>query len=204
MAKKNPEFRRRNDELRRYADLRNSLVHWRGQTRDEYIAEPHEDILIRYEKLVESVKNPPKAIQIAVSQDKIYKVSRDASAADVIREMHRNVFTHVPVVDEKGLLVGIFSENSILSYLAHHKMAAIDPDTRIDEFKEFIPLGSHKSEVFDFVSRDTPLANVASSFQVNLKNKKRLGAVFVTENGRKEEKILGLITAWDVAGADLN
>jgi hypothetical protein len=40
-------------------------------------------------------------------------------------------------------------------------------------------------------------------FQENLEKKKRLGAVFVTANGKEDEAMLGLITAWDVAGADV-
>lgn len=61
----------------------------------------------------------------------------------------------------------------------------------------------HKSEVFDFIGRDALLAHVTLKFQVNLKNKQRLGAVFVTDKGSKDEKVLGLITAWDVAGTEL-
>lgn len=37
-------------------------------------------------------------------------------------------------------------------------------------------------------------------FQKQLQNKKRLSVVFITETGEASEKILGLITAWDVAG----
>ena len=46
-----------------------------------------------------------------------------------------------------------------------------------------------QSEVFDFIGRDALLAHVTLKFQVNLKNKQRLGAVFVTDKGSKDEKV---------------
>ena len=41
--------------------------------------------------------------------------------------------------------------------------------------------------------------DVAGMFQEALEDKKRLGAVFVTQNGRPTERILGMLTAWDMA-----
>ena len=37
-------------------------------------------------------------------------------------------------------------------------------------------------------------------FQNGLKDQKRISVVFITETGKSSEKILGLVTAWDIAG----
>ena len=37
-------------------------------------------------------------------------------------------------------------------------------------------------------------------FQNGLKGKKRISVIFITQNGNENEKLLGLITAWDLAG----
>ena len=37
-------------------------------------------------------------------------------------------------------------------------------------------------------------------FQNGLKDNKRISVIFITQNGKKDEKPLGLITAWDLAG----
>ena len=199
-AKRSPEVLKRLTELKQFANLRNVIVHWSGHVGEGPIAEPHEDIVREYESLVHRVLNPLKAMDRAVKGDDIYKTSCDSAAADVIREMHSKVYTHVPVTDENNRLLGVFSENAIVSYLAHHKTVTIDSGTRIGEFRDFIRLGSHRSEVFDFMGPDALLIDVARKFQENLKNKKRIGALFVTSGGTSEEVVLGLITAWDVAG----
>lgn len=37
-----------------------------------------------------------------------------------------------------------------------------------------------------------------SNAQTFVNQTKRLGAIFVTENGKREEKIIGIITSWDL------
>jgi predicted transcriptional regulator len=165
------------------------------------IAEPHPEIVARYEHLVQSVLKPISAQTIAVPRSKIYSATLDDCVLSVIREMHAKVFTHVPILENKRLF-GVFTENTVLSYLAVNEIVGVDPTIKIREFRDFIPLDAHKSETFAYISRYALLAEVAVLFRESLKNKKRLGAVFMTANGKTSEDLLGLITAWDVAGAD--
>ena len=37
-------------------------------------------------------------------------------------------------------------------------------------------------------------------FEEELRDNKRLSVIFITEAGKTTEKILGMITAWDIAG----
>lgn len=39
-------------------------------------------------------------------------------------------------------------------------------------------------------------------FQNSFKENKKLAVIFITENGKETESILGMITAWDLAGYD--
>jgi predicted transcriptional regulator len=201
-AEHSVEFRQRRYELEKLADLRNSIVHWsRSWESKDAIAEPHAQIVAQYERLVQSVLEPPKAQIIAIPGNKICTATLDDCALSVIRKMHARVLTHVPVIQDK-CLIGVFSENTVLSFLAANEMVALDLTIKIREFLDFIPLRAHKSETFEFVSRTASLAEVVGRFRENLANRKRLGAVFITENGKEDEELLGLITPWDVAGAD--
>jgi CBS domain-containing protein len=113
--------------------------------------------------------------------------------------MNDKVYTHVPVI-ENNKMVGVFSENTILSYLVHHKDAIIMKDTKIEEFKDFILIDKHTSEHFIFVPKDALLIEVEAIFHKGLVNRKRIAVVYITENGKPEEGLLGMITAWDIAG----
>ena len=138
---------------------------------------------------------------IAVPKSRIYTVSPDDCALSVIREMHTKVYTHVPVI-ENGQFVGVFSENSVVSYLAANEIVGLDQTIKIREFDAFIPVHSHNSETFVFFPRDASLFQIVSHFRQSLRERKRLGAVFLTQSGKHTEDILGLITAWDIAGSD--
>lgn len=70
----------------------------------------------------------------------------------------------------------------------------------IREFIDFIPFDKHESEYFAFVSKDALLIDVEEIFKDGLKDNKRIATVFITETGNEKEKLLGLITAWDLAG----
>ncbi|OGH16010.1 MAG: hypothetical protein A3C30_00880 [Candidatus Levybacteria bacterium RIFCSPHIGHO2_02_FULL_40_18] len=199
MSEKNRLFSDYYKDLKLFAELRNLLVHNPYPDRANPIIIPHEYITQKYEEIKNAIMRPKKAIDIAIRREFIYTTSLDANAIDVMAEMDDKTYTHVPVIEEDKL-IGVFSENTLLAYLVSHRDAIILKDTKIEEFKDFIGVDKHKSEYFEFVPRDTLLADVELLFQQGLKARKRIAVVYITENGRRDEKLLGMVTAWDVAG----
>ena len=199
MSERNRLFSDYYKDLKLFAELRNLLVHNPYPDRANPLIIPHEYITQKYEEIKNSIMRPKKAIDIAVRRELIYTTTLDANAVDVMAEMDDKTYTHVPVI-EQDKMIGVFSENTILAYLVDHKDAIIMKDTKVSEFKEFIGLDSHKSEYFEFVSRNTLLAEVEALFQEGLHERKRIAVVYITEHGERDEKLLGMITAWDVAG----
>lgn len=195
MAHKSKFFAHFKEDLLWYADLRNVLVHNPYIKNADPIAEPHIKIVEKYEMIKDSVIHPPRALTVAVPVQDIYKTNFSADAIEVMNIMTEKGFSHVPVIEDEKL-VGVFSENSILNYLVSNN-GGISNNATIKDFTEFIPLGGHNSELFDFVERDMLLDDVQQMFEDSVKNHHRLGVVFVTENGKEDEKLLGLITAWD-------
>lgn len=200
MAKTNRVFLHYKEDLLTFARLRNAIVHNPYMEDADPIAEPHEFIINEYDVIKDKVLNPPMAIDVlAVRAEDIYITNLEASALDVMRVMHNENYTHVPVI-ESGRLIGVFSENTVFSYLASNGDVMLGKNTPINEFREFIPIGSHRSEYFEFASRNATVIDIEDIFRRDLKDKKRLGVVFITQNGYPGERILGMITAWDVAG----
>lgn len=202
MVKKDKFFKNYEYDLRSYADLRNAIVHNPDKREANPIAEPHDYIIIKYEDIKNKVMNPPVALNtIAISSNNIFTTTLDSNALNVIKEMNKNIYTHVPVVED-GKMIGIFSENTIFSYIACNEDVIIEKDTLIREFTEFIPRDSHESECFKFVNRDASIVDIEEIFQNEFKDKRRVAVVFITETGSEKEKLLGLVTAWDLAGYD--
>lgn len=185
--------------LEMFARLRNAIVHNPLASDLRPIAEPHLDAVQKYEHLVSSVLEPPPASTIAVPLEKIFSTEWSQAVLKVVETMRTNVYTHAPIL-ENGQIVGVFSESTLFSVLAAQRQIAIDHATTLSELRGFVPLSGSVSEVFEFISVNTPIPEVASRFQGNFRERKRLGALFLTEKGDPTEPLCGLITAWDVAG----
>lgn len=153
-------------------------------------------------------QNPPKkklyydklnssADEIAVKS--IFTVSTNASVSDILEKMVSNEYTHIPVLKD-GIIQGVFSDSTFISYLIHHKMNKLRlSDIKISDLKDEIDL-SQNNDSFVFIKGKTPLFKVRQMFVDALGEQKRLGAVFITDNGKKSGILQGLITSWDMAG----
>lgn len=189
-------------KLKQYAKLRNAIVHDSKKNANP-IAEPHPIIVGEYKKILDHLKNPPNALSIAVPGDKILTADINDRAIDIINIMNEKCFTHIPVFD-KGNFVGVFSENTLFTYLAKNEAITLDSDTTLNKFKDILGIDKHDTEQFEFISKNKCIYEVEELFRKYLSSQKRLAVVFITENGEQNEKLLGLITAWDVAGSTIN
>ena len=199
MADKNRIFSAYYKDLRTLADLRNLLIHNPYKNHADPLLTPHPYVLQKYEDIKNAIINPKKALSIAVLRDKIYTTTLKSNVVDVIKEMSDKTYTHVGVM-ENDVMIGIFSENTILSYLNHNKEALFLKDMLVEELADFIPFEKHSSEYFEFVGRNTLVTEIEDIFRLGLKERKRIAVVFITESGKRNEKVIGMLTAWDIAG----
>lgn len=196
----NPEVNRYTYELRSFSKLRNMLVHDGSGSNEMPLIEPTEFAIKRYQELADLIMKPKKALNIAVRKDRVFTVKPSDLATEVMEEMNKKTFTHAPVM--KGdKMVGVFSENTVFSYLVKEKQSLIDEETTVGDFMDFIGLDDHPSEKFIFVSSESTAMEVREIFSDAVKNGVRIGMIFVTANGKPEESLLGVITAWDLAKA---
>ncbi len=199
MADQNKIFGQYLNELLTFADLRNVLDHNPYRIQAHPMAEPHEYIVKRYEEIKNLLFDPPKALSVAVKGSVIYSTTLDANAIEIMQVMNDKLYTHIPIMED-GKLVGIFSENVVLHYLVKNRDSLITSDTKIKEFADFIPISKNRTEVFLFLPRDTLLTDVNTIFNAGLRDGKRIAVVYITETGNQKEKILGMITPWDLPG----
>jgi predicted transcriptional regulator len=116
---------------------------------------------------------------------------------DVMHMMREKGYSYVPIV-EHGVVEGVFSENSLFTYFISENKLSLDNHCTIDDLDGCIALHNHMSERFEFVPRDMPAVDVVEMFSKDMMGGKRLAAVFVTQNGKADEKMLGMISSWDV------
>ena len=114
-----------------------------------------------------------------------------------MQEMRKNGYTHVPILQGDSV-IGVFSENSIFQSLADNGITLIETDTNITAFQGYLPLKAHESEQFSFMGWNALLSEAEDRFEEHFRKNERLGMIFLTQNGKQTEKLMGILTAWDL------
>lgn len=174
-------------------DCRNRISH----VNDDYKYIIYTDEFIdKFERILEQIKNPPTAYSMAT------KNITSAMTTDNVREymniMNQNNYTHIPIYQENKL-IGIFSENSIFNYLLKEEIIEVSNETTFNDIISYIDFDNSK-ETVQFISRKELYNSVINNFVKEFKNGEKLSCIMITENGIIGEKVIGLITAWDIIG----
>ena len=116
-------------------------------------------------------------------------------------KMKENTYTHIPIL-ENGIVKGVFSENTLFGVLLESELIYDINTTDFSEplIKKYCNLTNHVSETFEFISKDIYLEDVKEIFLKSFQKKQRLAMLFITQHGKPNEKLLGIITPWDVLG----
>ena len=122
-------------------------------------------------------------------QDKV----KEAMAA-----MQEYSYKYIPILDD-GVLVGMFSAKTVLEIITSEGVDVFKDDTTFESIKKYIAIENISSKTFAFVGNSTPLCEVKDIFKEDVENKERINIIFVTQHGKSDEKLLGIITAWEIA-----
>jgi predicted transcriptional regulator len=198
IAKKNNLLSKYREDLIDFAKLRNAIIHNPYRAMADPIAEPHENIVELYRNIRNKIINPSVALDISVKIKNIYCASPEDNAMQVMKIMSEQTFSHVPILINNRV-IGVFSQYTVFSYLVKNQSICLDSTMKVKDYAEYTPLESHGGEYYEFVSKNTLASETEQMFKRRKDNHKRLGIVFVTENGSQDEKLLGIITGLDIA-----
>lgn len=179
-------------------EVRNFLSH-NTKIQDDFAIEPSLKMIDFLEDLINELANPPKAFDFAIKRQSTFCANADSYVLPIMKQMRDHIYTHVPIL-ENEVVVGVFSENTVFRFILDNGIAEIEDSTRINEFSEYLPIKKHITENFKFISRSSFLSDVKMEFENAYSKVECLAMLFLTENGKEHEKILGIITPWDVLG----
>lgn len=178
------------DDLDAIRNLRNSLVHT-PLVDGESLIEINPLALDKLKEILEAVENPPLARDRAIPFSKVFSVKMSDPLLLSMRHMSMKGYSHAPVLDERGNLIGVFSEGVVFSYLSDKGETNLKDGDTIAELSAYLPLDNHRNERYAFLSRNATLEEAVKLFQESKsKYGKRLGLLFLTEHGKENEKIL--------------
>ena len=188
--------------LKTLRELRNYIVH---EKRPDLInAVIVTDEALQYlRKMIDSIRKPTRAIETSIPRDKILFASLSTPIKPLLQSMLDQNVSHVPVLNPDGTIFGVFSGAMMFVSVVSSDSMAIDGTTVMKIFEPWLPIQNHIGERYWFVARNAPIDDIIGLFGKTLKDGKKLKMLFVTENGKPTEKILGLITPWDILDNDV-
>lgn len=195
-----PEYQSIRSELSYCREVRNLLTH-NPKIRDRFAVEPSDEMIALLDRVMLRVMNPRRAKHIWIPAGNITSRTMNDYVRPAMVEMRERLYTHIPIVKD-GVVIGVFSENTLLHYLIDDKIARIDEGVRFSDIESYLPLDRHRAESFRFIGKETPVSEIEDLFADADRRSDRIGLIFVTASGKKTEKLLGIISAWDVAGVD--
>ncbi len=178
-------------------EIRNLLTH-SANLGGEPIVEPSAQVVKALREALEFVKRPPLALEYAVKGEQIMKAGLNQKVLRLMEIMERNGYSHIPVM-RNGELFGVFSAGAVFLYQLRSGGKAITPNTTLRDLGKYLDLGEHM-ENYEFVPRSETYISVRKKFEKFRGKNKRISAIFITETGRPDQRLLGMLTPWDVLG----
>lgn len=184
-------------DLKEYGELRNAIVHKRVPGDGAIIAEPHSFVVERMANIRNMIEHPTKAADVMTKP--IYTVTTRDLLYPTAQIMFKNVYTHVPVYDGTAF-VGVLSESAILRWIGQKLSSEeeLHVTHTIGELANWLDQSGNKFNDYEFMPQTMIVLDVKKRFEHALADGRRLGAIFITKTGKNTEKILGMITAWDL------
>lgn len=142
------------------------------------------------------IRNPKLVHSVMINLSDVFYTEKNETISSIFERMQKHTYSNVPIL-ESGRVIGIFGEHSVFSYITKNKKFEENSTLTIRDMEEYTSLDNQKNEYYTFVSRNEKASVLYDEF-TKYKNGKRLGMAFVTQNGLKTEKLLGVITIYDL------
>lgn len=182
------------NELDICREIRNLLTH-NANIGGLPVVAPSAPIIEKLKGIIDFVKKPPLAMDYAVKGSGIMTASLNQKVLRLMSVMDKNGFSHAPVM-KNGVFHGVFSAGTIFQYILYGGRE-ITENTTVEDLSAHLPINAHK-ENYAFVARNSDFFEVREKFDKPIAKNQRISVVFITENGKENERLLGMIVPSDV------
>lgn len=192
------EFKNLSAEIKCCRETRNLLQH-NVKVGGKYAVLPDDALLNLLDELRDRVENPALCKDFAVLLENVFYRELGDNVRKTMYLMKKFGYTHVPILSD-GRVIGVFSEHTAFNFFLEKYEDKIDADTSFADIFELISLEKGTGEIFRFESLNTRLSEIEDIFEEGIEKNEKIKMVFLTENGRPEEKLAGIISHWDIIG----
>lgn len=184
-------------ELESCRETRNLLQHTQ-KIDGQYAVEPSDALVAELRKLIGILRARPRCLDIGVKRQAIFTCTEHDPVTRAIMAIRTKGYSCVPVMRGK-CVVGAFNARSLLNGIADAQ-GRLDANLKFSQITAYTSLDNRGAESFVFISRGTYVDELEAQFEREFSRGRRIAAAFVTEHGKRDEGLLGMLTAWDVLG----
>lgn len=159
--------------------------------------EPSDELLGTLEEIVAYFQKPPLALNRATAVEHLMVATPRDRVVWLMQRMARNGYSHVPVMENERI-TGVFSASTPFAMALDESRLAVDDQTRLDEVREALRPENHRMEQFRFIDPQTTCDEARKLFARTSPRERRVAALFVTEGGQPNGRLLGMLTPWDL------
>ena len=187
----NSVVRKYEEDLITWGRLRNAIIH---QGNSKYtIAEPHDDIVLKIERLAEIIAEPPKALD-RVGNKEVITINSDMKVSLALELISRTGYGNLPIYEGDNLL-GILNARKLLTILG----SRVGDKINLQEFIDTCTVGEIVEEMgedyyFMLADEDLTIDTAMNNFESN----RKLLIILITKEGKETGKPLGIISSADI------
>lgn len=178
--------RKYEDDLTDCARLRNAIVH--NSNDKMIIAEPHTSVVERFEHILEILERPPLAVKQA---RKALTLPHGTPLIKAVKTMASSGYSNVPVIKD-GSIIGVTTNKLIVEFIA--KSSDFGELNAVLESNSVAATLSDRRDHYEIMSVKVTVDEVLVEFSENPK----LQIVILTENGKENGNICGVLTTGDI------
>lgn len=193
-AGENAVIEREQQFLRTAADLRNLLSHNRED--NLHWAEPSEAVIRRLEGIAEELQQTPTIFEVFGSAAKgpVKWVRGTDPLRRALGLLHEGEISQLPVYEGRRF-AGLLTGKTVARWAAQHAQAECLPlDLTVREALR----SRDPQEYWRFMAAGDPASEVMPAFARANAQGQRLTALLLTESGQPDDRLLGIITVYDL------
>lgn len=181
-------------QLKYFWEIRNQISHWIKLDWHTYVY-PSEYAIAQLARYADSIKKPPRCIDLF--RKDVFTAKTTDKLDKIIKIMEENDYSHVPIYDENNKYLWVLNESEILLRISKNQETK-----KIEDIKIWDIWIIKDPKYVLFVHKRVNIYEIDQIFTRRKQKKEKLWVVLITDNGKKSEQILGMITAGDTSLID--
>ena len=187
----NSVVRKYEDDLIDYGRLRNAIIH-QGNS-NHIIAEPHEEVVVKIEKIAELISEPPLALN-KIGNKEVITIDHTLKIAEAMELIYRTGYSNLPIYSGDRI-IGILNGRKLINILG----MKIGEGINLHEFVTNVSIG----EIIDYLGDDYYYIIADQNLTVDsamnyFENNRKLLVILITKDGKENSKPLNIISSADI------